>query len=286
MSRQLNPVRTWLAGAALAAALLAYPAPASAQFTDPTQGIGVKPELLNQVGIDQKLNGSVPLNLTFRDEHGNSVELAQLFAGKPVILTLVYYNCPMLCTQVLNALDRSMETMPLEIGKDYNVVTVSIDPTDRPVMADAKHAMYAGMYGRPGAQYGWHFLTGDEPQIKQLADAVGFRYAYDPDSKQYAHASGIMVLTPGGKISKYFYGVTYPARDLRLGLVEASQDKIGTVADQVLLFCYHYDPHTGKYGLLISRVLQLGGMATVLIGGIFLIFLFRGEHYSLPHGRT
>jgi protein SCO1/2 len=279
-------VRTCLAGAALAAALLAHPAPAAAQFTDPTQGIGVKPELLNEVGIDQKLNGSVPLNLTFRDEHGNSVELAQLFAGKPVILTLVYYNCPMLCTQVLNALDRSMETIPLEIGKDYNVVTVSIDPTDRPVMADAKHAMYAGMYGRPGAQYGWHFLTGDQPQIKQLADAVGFRYAYDPDSKQYAHASGIMVLTPGGKISKYFYGVTYPARDLRLGLVEASQDKIGTVADQVLLFCYHYDPHTGKYGLLISRVLQLGGMATVLIGGIFLIFLFRGEHYSLPHGRT
>jgi protein SCO1 len=279
-------VRTWLAGAALAAALLTHPAPASAQFTDPTQGIGVKPELLKEVGIDQKLNGSVPLNLTFRDEHGNSVELAQLFAGKPVILTLVYYNCPMLCTQVLNALDRSMETMPLEIGKDFNVVTVSIDPTDRPVMADAKHAMYAGMYGRPGAQYGWHFLTGDQPQIKQLADAVGFRYAYDPDSHQYAHASGIMVLTPGGKISKYFYGVTYPARDLRLGLVEASQDKIGTIADQVLLFCYHYDPHTGKYGLLISRVLQLGGMATVLIGGIFLIFLFRGEHYSLPHGRT
>jgi protein SCO1 len=279
---QFNSVRTWMLGAALASALLAHPLTARAQFTDPTQGIGVKPELLNQAGIDQKLNGTVPLNLTFRDEHGNNVQLAQLFAGKPVILTLVYYNCPMLCTQVLNALDRSMEAMPLEIGKDFNVVTVSIDPTDRPVMADAKHAMYAGMYGRPGAQYGWHFLTGDEPQIKQLADAVGFRYAYDPDSKQYAHASGIMVLTPEGKISKYFYGVTYPARDLRLGLVEASQEKIGTVADQVLLFCYHYDPHTGKYGLLISRVLQLGGLATVLIGGIFLIFLFRGEHYALP----
>jgi protein SCO1 len=283
---RLNSARTWLASAALAGALFAHPVPAAAQFTDPTQGIGVKPELLKEVGIDQKLNGSVPLDLAFRDEHGNSVELAQLFAGKPVILTLVYYNCPMLCTQVLNALDRSLETMPLQIGKDFNVVTVSIDPTDRPVMADAKHAMYAGMYGRPGAQYGWHFLVGDEPQIKQLAAAVGFRYAYDADSKQYAHASGIMVLTPEGKISKYFYGVTYPARDLRLGLVEASQDKIGTVADQVLLFCYHYDPHTGKYGLLISRVLQLGGMATVLIGGIFLIFLFRGEHYSLPHGRT
>jgi protein SCO1 len=279
---QLNSMKAWATAAILASALLAHPSTARAQFTDPTQGIGVKPELLNQAGIDQKLNGTVPLNLTFRDEHGNSVQLAQLFVGKPVILTLVYYNCPMLCTQVLNALDRSMEAMPLEIGKDFNVVTVSIDPTDRPVMADAKHAMYAGMYGRPGAQYGWHFLTGDEPQIKQLADAVGFRYAYDPDSKQYAHASGIMVLTPEGKISKYFYGVTYPARDLRLGLVEASQEKIGTVADQVLLFCYHYDPHTGKYGLLISRVLQLGGLATVLIGGIFLIFLFRGEHYALP----
>jgi protein SCO1 len=279
---QFNSARIWLAGATLGAAMLAHPAPAAAQFTDPTQGLGVRPELLKAVGIDQKLDGTVPLNLVFRDEHGNSVALAQLFAGKPVVLTLVYYNCPMLCTQVLNALDRSMEGMPLEIGKDFNVVTVSIDPTDRPAMADAKHAMYAGMYRRPGAQYGWHFLTGDEPQIKQLADSVGFRYAYDPDSKQYAHASGIMVLTPDGKISKYFYGVTYPARDLRLGLVDASQEKIGTVADQVLLFCYHYDPHTGKYGLLISRVLQLGGMATVLIGGIFLIFLFRGEHYSLP----
>jgi protein SCO1 len=278
---QSNSMKAWATAAILASALLALPSSARAQFTDPTQGIGVKPELLNQAGIDQKLNGAVPLNLKFRDEHGNTVELAQFFAGKPVILTLVYYNCPMLCTQVLNALDRSMESMPLEIGRDFNVVTVSIDPTDRPVMADAKHAMYAGMYGRPGAQYGWHFLTGDEPQIKQLADAVGFRYAYDPDSKQYAHASGIMVLTPEGKISKYFYGVTYPARDLRLGLVEASQEKIGTLADQVLLFCYHYDPHTGKYGLLISRMIQLGGVLTVLIGGIFLIILFRGEHYEL-----
>jgi protein SCO1 len=283
---QLNSVRTWFAGAALAAALLAHPAPASAQFTDPTQGIGVKPELLKEVGIDQKLNGSVPLNLTFRDEHGNSVELAQLFAGKPVILTLVYYNCPMLCTQVLNAVDRSMETMPLEIGKDFNVVTVSIDPSDRAAMADAKHAMYAGMYlgatGRKGAETDWHFLTGDEPQIKALADAVGFRYAYDKDSKQFAHASGIMVLTPEGKVSKYFYGVTYPARDLRLGLVDASQEKIGTVADQLLLYCYHYDPHTGKYGLIVSRALQLGGGATVLILGICVFFLFRGEHYELP----
>jgi protein SCO1/2 len=281
-----NSIRTLLAGAALGAMLAACPAPAAAQFTDPMQGIGVKPELLKEVGINQKLNGSIPLNLTFRDEHGATVELAQFFTGKPVILTLVYYNCPMLCTQVLNSLDRSLETLPLEIGKDFSVVTVSIDPTDRAPLADAKHAMYAGMYGRPGAAYGWHFLTGDQPQIKALADAVGFRYAYDPDSKQYAHASGIMVLTPDGKISRYFYGVVYPSRDLKLGLIDASSGKVGSVADQVLLFCYHYDPHTGKYGLLISRVLQLGGVVTVLVGGVFLIFLFRGEHYSLPGGKA
>ncbi len=286
-----NSVRKWFAGAALAAALLATPMPASAQFvSDPTQQIGVRPELLKDVGIDQKLNDSIPLNLKFRDEHNNTVELAQFFVGKPVILTLVYYNCPMLCTEVLNALDRSLEEMPLEIGQDFDVVTVSIDPTDDSKIADAKQAMYAGMYlsatKRKGAAYGWHFLVGDEPQIKQLADSVGFRYAYDPDSHQYAHASGIMVLTPGGKISKYFYGVSYPERDLRLGLVDASQEKIGTFTDQVLLYCYHYDPHTGKYGLLISRVLQLGGVVTVLVGGIFLIFLFRGEHYSLPHSKA
>jgi protein SCO1 len=283
---RLNSFNAWLAGATFVAALIAYPATAAAQFTDPNQGIGVRPELLKEVGIDQKLNDQIPLNLAFRDEHGKPVELAQFFGGKPVILTLVYYNCPMLCTQVLNGLDRSLELIPMEIGKDFNVVTVSIDPTDRPVEAEAKHAMYAGMYQRKGAQYGWHFLTGDDPQIKQLAAAVGFRYAYDSDSKQYAHASAIMLLTPDGKISRYFYGVSYPERDLRLGLVEASQGKIGSPVDQILLFCYHYDPHTGKYGLLISRMIQLGGVLTVLIGGIFLIFLFRGEHYSFPGHRA
>jgi len=174
----------------------------------------------------------------------------------------------------------------MTIGKNFNVVTVSIDPTDRPALAEAKQAVYLGMYNRPGAESGWHFLTGQEPQIKELAAAVGFRYAYDPDSKQYAHASGIMLLTPEGKLSRYFYGVTYPERDMRLGLDEASNGKIGSPVDQVLLFCYHYDPHTGKYGLLVSRVLQLGGLATVLIGGIFLIVLFRGEHYQLQGKRA
>jgi protein SCO1/2 len=267
--------------AIIASAVLVYPSALAAQFTDPMQGIGVRPELLKEVGVDQKLNDSVPLGLTFRDEHGRTVELAQFFGSKPVILSLVYYNCPMLCTQVLNGLDRSLQLIPMEIGKDFNVVTVSIDPTERPVLAEAKQAMYAGMYGRPGAVQGWHFLTGDQPQIKQLADSVGFRYAYDPDSKQYAHASAIMLLTPDGKISRYFYGITYPARDLRLGLDEASQGKIGSPVDQVLLFCYHYDPHTGKYGLIVSRVIQLSGLLTMLIGGIFLVVLFRGENRTL-----
>lgn len=266
--------------------LLVCPRAARGQFVDPDQGIGVHPDLLKEVGIDQKLNDSVPLSLTFRDEQGKPVELGQYFDGKPVILTLVYYNCPMLCTQVLNGLDRTLRLIPMSIGKDFNVLTVSIDPSDRPVLAAAKQQLYTGIYGRPGAAQGWHFLTGEEPQIKALADAVGFRYAYDPDSKQFAHAAGIMMLTPDGKIARYFYGVQYPERDIRLGLVDASRGKIGTPVDQVLLFCYHYDPHTGKYGLLISRVIQLAGGLTILVGGIFLLLLFRGEHYALPARRA
>ena len=294
MAKQVGSMSTYRMGAARACialavtilALLAMVPRSAAQFVDPLQNIGQRPELLKEVGIDQKLNDEIPLDLTFRDEHGNTVELAQYFGSKPVILTLVYYNCPMLCTQVLNGLDRTLKQIPMDIGKDYNVVTVSIDPSEQPVLAEAKQAMYVGMYGRPGAAEGWHFLTGDEKDIKQLAQAVGFRYAYDADSKQFAHASAIMMLTPEGRMSRYFYGIQYTERDVRLGLVEASQGKISSPIDQVLLFCYHYDPHTGKYGLLISRVLQLAGLVTMLVGGICLYFLFRGEHYTLPGRRA
>jgi protein SCO1 len=279
-------VPAYVGTALLVFAGLALAPKAGAQLVDPMQNLGQRPELLKDVGIDQKLNDEIPLDLAFRDEHGKTVELAQFFGSKPVILTLVYYNCPMLCTQVLNGLDRTLKQIPMEIGKDFTVVTVSIDPTERPVLAEAKQAMYAGMYGRPGAAEDWHFLTGDEPQIKQLARAVGFRYAYDSESKQYAHASVIMMLTPGGRLSRYFYGIQYPERDMRLGLEEASQGKISSPVDQILLFCYHYDPHTGKYGLLISRVIQLAGLLTVVIGGIFLFVMFRGEHYTLPGGRA
>jgi protein SCO1/2 len=259
---------------------------AQAQLQGPVQDIGVRPSLLKEVGVDQKLNQQIPLDLTFRDEHGRAVQLREYFGQKPVIISLVYYNCPMLCTQVLNGMGSSLKLLPMDIGKQFNVVTVSIDPTERPVLAEAKQALYTGIYNRPGAAAGWHFLTGDEPQIRQLADALGFRYAYDADSKQYAHASAIMLLTPDGKISRYFYGIQYASRDLRLGLVEASQGKIGTPVDQVLLFCYHYDPVTGKYGLLISRVIQAAGALTVLAIGILVLLLFRGEHYALPERKA
>ncbi len=266
--------------------LLAFPVTANAQLQGPVQNIGVRPSLLKEVGVDQKLNQQIPLDLTFRDEHGQPVQLRQYFGQKPVIISLVYYNCPMLCTQVLNGVESSLKLLPMDIGKQFNVITVSIDPTERPVLAEAKQALYTGIYGRPGAAAGWHFLTGDEPQIRQLADALGFRYAYDPDSKQYAHASAIMLLTPEGKISRYFYGIQYASRDLRLGLVEASEGKIGTPVDQVLLFCYHYDPVTGKYGLLISRVIQAAGALTVLAIGILVLLLYRGEHYALPERKA
>jgi protein SCO1/2 len=266
--------------------LLLVPVTCRAQLTGPVQNIGVRPELLRDVGIDQKLNAEIPLGLTFRDENGNGVRLSEFFGQKPVVVALVYYNCPMLCTQVLNGLDRSLKDVPMDIGTGFNVVTVSIDPSEAPKLAAAKRDLYTGIYGRPGAAQGWHFLTGEESQIRRLADAVGFRYAYDADSKQFAHASGVMVLTPEGKISRYFYGITYPARDMRLGLVEASEGKIGSAVDQVLLFCYHYDPVTGKYGLLISRIIKTGGLLTVLAIGILILVLSRTEHYGLPEHKA
>lgn len=249
--------------------------------TVPVQNIGVRPDLLKNVGIDQKLNASIPLNLMFKDENGKTVELQQYFTTKPVILTLVYYNCPMLCTRILDDLDESLKQVPLDMGKDYNVVTVSIDPTDTSVLAASKHQLYTGIYGRPGGARGWHFLTGQEPQIKALAAAVGFRYAYDPVSKQFAHASGIMILTPEGKLSRYFYGITYRPLDLRLGLVDASQGKIGSPVDAILLFCCQYDPATGKYGVIIAHVIQLAGGATLLLLGGLIFLLARRENYAI-----
>lgn len=243
-----------------------------------------KPEVLQKVGLDQKLDGQVPLDIPFRDEHGKTVTIRELLQDKPAILTLVYYQCPMLCTEVLNATLNSLKEVPLNMGKDFNVITVSIDPTERPVLADAKQIMYAGLYGRPGAVHGWHFLTGDEPQIQQLASSVGYRFVYDKDSSQFAHASGIMVLTPEGRVSRYFYGISYAPRDLRLGLVEASEGRIGSPVDAILLFCFHYEPSTGKYGVAILRVVRAAGILTVILIALGIFLFLRREKHSVAAG--
>jgi protein SCO1 len=245
------------------------------------------PAMVKGVGIDQNLNAQVPPELTFRDETGRTVQLGEYFHHKPLVLALVYYECPMLCDMVLNGLTHSMEQITLNLGKDFDVVTVSFNPHETWQLAAAKKGNYIEKYQRQGAVQGWHFLTGDEANIRKLADTAGFHYKYDPITKQYAHASGIMVLTPEGKISKYFYGIEYKPKDLRLGLVEASQDKIGTFADQVLLFCFHYDPSTGKYGLVIANVTRILGSATVLaLAGMIFIFIRRERHGNdVGHGR-
>lgn len=234
-----------------------------------------RPAVLKDVGIDQKLDAQVALDLPFRDEAGAPVRLGDYFHDKPVILTLVYYRCPMLCTLVLDGLLRSLKPLGFAAGRDFQIVTVSFDPREGPELAKAKKSTYLQRYGQADAAGGWHFLTGDEDAIRKLTDAVGFRYTYDEKSDQFAHASAIMVLTPAGKVSKYFYGIDYSTKDLRLGLVEASENRIGTRADELMLLCFHYDPTTGKYGLAVTRVLRVLGVLTVLGLGSFMLFANR-----------
>lgn len=235
------------------------------------------PQGLKGVGIDQKLNGQVPLDLTFRDEAGQTVRLGDYFGRRPVVLTLVYYECPMMCTLVLNGLVHTMREIPFTAGDQFDVVTVSFNPRETPALAAAKKRAYLKSYGRAGAEKGWHFLTGDEASIQALTEAAGFRYVYDPATRQYAHSTAIMVLTPEGRLSRYFYGLEYPPRDLRLSLVEASGNKIGSPVDQLLLFCFHYDPVVGKYGLAIMNAMRAAGVATALALGLLMFFMFRRE---------
>lgn len=238
--------------------------------------------VLSDVGLDQKLNASVPLDLTFRDETGRNVKLADYFHGAPVVLSLVYYQCPMLCTQVLNGMVESFLDLPYTVGKEFDVITVSFDPSETPELAAAKKEEYLRAYGHGGADKGWHFLTGDEASIKKLTAAVGFRYVYDPESRQFAHPSGIMVLTPSGTIARYFYGIEYEPKDLRFALIDAAKGKIGTPVDKLLLLCYHYDPSKGKYGLVIMNIFRAAGALTILLVGGFLVVMFRRERNRKP----
>ena len=246
----------------------------------PAQEIGVPntvPEQLKDVGIDQRLDEQVPLDLAFADENGIRRPLRQFLRGRPAVLSLVYYECPMLCTMVLNGLLKAVRAMPLTIGSDFDIITVSFDPKEKPELARAKKEEYVARYGRPSAGEGWRFLTGDEPEIRALTKAAGFRYKFDSISRQWAHASGIMVLTPEGRLSRYFYGLEYSARDLRLGLVDSSAGKIGSKVDQVLLYCFHYDARQGKYSLLIMNVVRIAGVATVLCLGAFWFVMAKKE---------
>jgi protein SCO1/2 len=240
--------------------------------------LNVTPHAFKNVGIDQHLNQQIPPNLVFRDSNGKSIRLGDVFDGThPVILDLAYYNCPMLCTMVLNDLNRTLKVMPLDIGKDFRVVTVSFDPSDKPPLAHAKKATYVHEYGRPGAQTGWLFLTGDEASIQKLTDAVGFRYHYDDKTKQFVHPTGVTILTPEGKISKYFFGINYKPVDIRLALVDASQRKIGSLTDQILLFCCQYDASTGRYGWAVMGALRVGGALMLVAMGSLLFVMMRRE---------
>ncbi len=259
---------------ATSAALLAAAAPARAQGRAPDgagQPAKAKPGLLKQVGIDQRLNQQVPLDLVFTDETGRDVPLGEFFGKRPVILALVYYECPMLCTQVLNGVVSALGVLTFDAGREYDVIAVSINPKETPALAAQKKQAYLDRYKRPHTAAGWHFLTGKEENIRQLAAAVGFRYAFDEEIQQYAHGAGVEILTPRGVVSKYFYGIEYSPRDLKFGLIEASEDRIGSAIENVLLLCYHYDPATGQYGASAIAAVRIGAVATVLA---FLTFLF------------
>lgn len=229
-----------------------------------------RPPILRNVRIDQRLGQPVPLDAIFQDESARPARLEQYFGRKPVILVLAYYNCPMLCTQVFNGLVSALRVLAFDVGREFEIVAVSFDPRDRPRDAAAKKKAYVDAYGRRGAAAGWHFLTGGPAAIERLTQAVGFRYTYDQDLGQFAHASGIFVLTPEGKLSRYFYGIEYAPRDLRLALVEASSNRIGTPVDRILLYCYHYDPKIGRYGAAVMNMVRLSGVGAVLALTAFL----------------
>jgi protein SCO1 len=234
-------------------------------------------EMIGGIGFDQKLNAQIPLELKFFDESAEPVPLQRYFQQKPVILVLVYYGCPMLCTQTLNGFAKSIRTTTLQPGGDFEIVAVSFDPKETPALAAEKKRKYLHSFGLNGTASGWHFLTGNASEIAALTDAAGFRYSCDPDTGQYAHASGIMVLTPQGRISRYFFGIEFSPRDLRLGLVEASANKIGSLVDQVLLYCYLYDPKAGAYGLVIMKIVRIGGVITVFCLATFIFLMLRRD---------
>jgi protein SCO1/2 len=258
----------------------------SAPLSVPPPSAVMQIPILKEVGLDQKLDAQVPLDLKFSDEQGREVTLGSLFGHRPVVLALVYYECPMLCTEVLNGLVSSLQTIAFNAGNEFDIVAVSFDPGETPALAAQKKALYVKRYGRPGAETGMHFLTGREDAIHALTSAVGFRYQYDPSTDQFAHTAVLTVLTPAGHVSRYLYGIEYQPRNLRLALVEAADGKIGTAVDKALLYCYHYDPETGKYGLAIMNLVRLGGIMTVAAAVSFIVLNLRRQPQARAVVRT
>ena len=235
------------------------------------------PAPLREIGFDQNIGATVPLDVPFRDEAGNTVRLGSYFGDRPVVMAFAYYECPMLCTLAINGLASALNILSLDAGRDFEVVIVSFDPRDTPAAASAKKAAYLSRYKRATAEAGWHFLTGDRESIDRIATAAGFRYAWDADTKQWAHPAGVMVLTPEGRLARYLFGIEYGPRDLRFALVEASAGKVGSRVDSLLLYCYHYDPTTGRYGIAIMRTIRLAGVATILALASFIVIMLRRE---------
>jgi protein SCO1/2 len=256
--------RVWL----LALFTLSLSSPARADAERP-EVKAPEVSLLRQVAFGQNLNAQLPLDTLLRDESGRKVPLGQYFGKKPVVLLFVYYECPMLCTLELNGLVRNLRALSMTAGKEFDIVTISIDPTETPALARAKKTGYLKKYGRPEAEGGWHFLTGPAEPVRRLADTVGFRYAYDPKSKQYAHPAGLVVATPEGRLARYIYGVDFPANTLRWSLIDASAGRIGTPVDRVLLMCFHYDPSTGRYNFAVMFVVRFLGICTLIGLAVF-----------------
>jgi protein SCO1/2 len=252
--------------------------PATAGYRqEPGQTSSTMPPALREIGFDQKLDQRVPLDLPFRDETGRAVRLSEFFGARPVVLVFAYYECPMLCAQVVNGLGSALGVISLMPGEDFEVVVVSFDPKDTPASAAAKKALYLDRYKREGAAGGSHFLVGNQPEIARLTQAAGFRYVWDEPTQQFAHPSGVIVLTPDGRLARYMFGIEYGPRDLRFAIVEASNGRAGNPADALLLYCFHYDPMTGRYGFVIMRALRLAGIGTVLALGAFIILMIRRE---------
>ncbi len=258
----------------------------SAQMTgSPTVGYKLEPGMtsstipapLREIGFDQNLDRHVPLDTVFSDESGRPVTLGDYFGRRPVVMVFAYYDCPMLCTMVINGLASALDVLSLEPGKDFEIVTVSFDPRDTPATATAKKASYIARYKQPGAAASWHFLTGGQPAIDRLTRAAGFRYVWDKETQQFAHPTGVIVLTPDGRLARYLFGIEYGPRDLRYAIVDASNGRVGSAVDSLLLYCYHYDPMTGRYGVAIMRVIRIAAAATVLGLGMFITVMVRRE---------